>query len=348
MAKGLILMTALVPTVGHQYLIEFGARYPEIETTHVILSTREQEPISGHYRFNALREQFANNIRVGNTAIHHMTEEIQQEPNGPDDHEFWAAWKKAIIQRVGEFGPEDVVFASELYGVKLAEVLGCKFVPCDIAREVFKARGTDVRGNIRWNFSNIMPSFRWYFKRKVVLFGQESVGKTTMAKRLAEDFDCAWVPEWAREYLETVGPEITAEKMKTIERGQYAAMKASEYNTECPIVFYDTDLLSTIGYYGIFDKLPLPDSELEDLFDDTKGDLYIVMPDHVPFEPDVLRYGVDKRESQMHYWIGLLEAHDCKYIVAPTLDHEAQADHLFWKIAVWYQKEFNHIKEYKR
>lgn len=346
MAKGLILMTALVPTVGHQYLIEFAARYPGIDEVHVIISTREQEPIKGIYRYNALREQFWERLHI---KIHHMTEEIQQEPTGPDDHVFWDNWYDAIVKYVGaEFRPDDVVFASEIYGIKLAETMECKFVPCDIARDVFTVRGTDVRGHIRWNFSNIMPSFRWYFKRKVVLFGQESCGKTTMAKRLAEDFSVAWVPEWARQYLETVGSEITAEKMKTIEHGQYAAMKAAEYIADDPLIFFDTDLLSTIGYYGIFDELPPTDSELEDLFDDTKGDLYIVMPDHVPFEKDILRYGGDKRESTMQYWIDLLEAHDCKYIVAPEKSHEDQADLLYYEVAKWYDEEFKKIKEYKR
>lgn len=346
MPKGLILMTALVPTVGHQYLIDFALNYPGVDVTHVIVSSRKIEPIPGHLRVRAIERQFKQAVRSYDMELHHMTEDMPQYPE--DDPEFWDKWKRAIVSYVEEdFQPDDVVFASEEYGIKLAEVLGCKFVPCDQSREVFPARGTDVRNNIRWNFGNIMPTFRQYFKKRIVLFGQESCGKTTMAKRLAEDFSTTWVPEWAREYLETVGPEITPEKMKTIEYGQYAAMKAS-IDADVPLIFYDTDLLSTIGYYGIFNKEPYRDFELERLFEETKGDLYIVMPDHVPFEQDILRYGGDKRESDMQYWIDLLESRGCKYIIAPTGSHEDQADLLYWKIAEWYSDEFKAVKEFKR
>ena len=37
---------------------------------------------------------------------------------------------------------------------------------------------------------------------KVVLFGPESTGKTTLSKALADHFDTLWVAEYAREYLQ--------------------------------------------------------------------------------------------------------------------------------------------------
>ncbi len=36
----------------------------------------------------------------------------------------------------------------------------------------------------------------------ITIVGAESSGKTTLAMKLAEYFDCPWVPEYAREYLE--------------------------------------------------------------------------------------------------------------------------------------------------
>ena len=38
--------------------------------------------------------------------------------------------------------------------------------------------------------------------KRIVLFGPESTGKTTLAKKLAYHFQTNWVPEFAREYLE--------------------------------------------------------------------------------------------------------------------------------------------------
>ena len=37
---------------------------------------------------------------------------------------------------------------------------------------------------------------------KIVLFGPESTGKTTLAERLAAHYKTNWVPEYAREYLQ--------------------------------------------------------------------------------------------------------------------------------------------------
>ena len=37
---------------------------------------------------------------------------------------------------------------------------------------------------------------------KVVLFGPESSGKTTLSRQLARYYNSVWVPEYAREYLQ--------------------------------------------------------------------------------------------------------------------------------------------------
>lgn len=37
---------------------------------------------------------------------------------------------------------------------------------------------------------------------KVVLFGPESTGKTTLSRQLARHYNTVWAPEYAREYLQ--------------------------------------------------------------------------------------------------------------------------------------------------
>ena len=37
---------------------------------------------------------------------------------------------------------------------------------------------------------------------RIVLYGPESTGKTTLAKALAEHYQTTWVPEFARTYLQ--------------------------------------------------------------------------------------------------------------------------------------------------
>ncbi len=40
--------------------------------------------------------------------------------------------------------------------------------------------------------------------KKVVLYGPESTGKTTLSIELSKHFNTKWVPEYAREYLQNV------------------------------------------------------------------------------------------------------------------------------------------------
>jgi nicotinamide riboside kinase len=62
--------------------------------------------------------------------------------------------------------------------------------------------------------------------KKIVVIGPESTGKSTLCEGLARHFLRAgptdWVPEYAREYLQTRGIDYTYEDLTTIARGQLA------------------------------------------------------------------------------------------------------------------------------
>ena len=85
---------------------------------------------------------------------------------------------------------------------------------------------------------------------KVVLFGPESTGKTTLAKQLASHYKTLWVPEFSRIYaqkkLET-NEGLTKEDVMPIAIGQMKLENNLALETDS-ILICDTDLLETKVY----------------------------------------------------------------------------------------------------
>jgi NadR type nicotinamide-nucleotide adenylyltransferase len=305
---GLIVISGLLPTRGHQYLIDFASNFAD--QLHVIVCIRSFEPALTLDRAEVLARHYA---RTNVTVHEHYADDAPQNDDGTP--EFWAYWSNLVDRAITKRTKIDYLFASEHYGARFAEALGVTFIPVDIGREILSVTGTSVRRNLAENFKYILPEYQTKLSKTICMFGQESVGKTTMAKWLAAKLEGRWIHEWARPYLEEIGAEVTDEKMLNIVRGQFAAMVSAPKSL---FNIRDTDLLSTIGYYKIYGgKVP---KELYENFNLTKSDLYVMLNDNIPFEADPLRYGGDKRESTMQFWIDLLDEYDCKYHVVENTD----------------------------
>lgn len=345
MPNAIILMTALVPTLGHKYLIDFAeSLIPWDGQVHVIVGTMNREPVPGYQRIQAIRDTYS---EMGHVFIHWLDRDVPQEPSEHPD--FWNVWRD-IVREFVDVKPNDYFIASELYGIDMANVLGCRFIPCNRYRETIPIKGTTVREDLQGNFDMILPNFRRYLKKNVTIFGAESCGKTTMTKKLAQELNGYFVPEWAREYLETVGPEVTVDKMRTIVGGQFAVQRTAQLRlNDKPWAFYDTDLYSTLGYYRLWGKGTVEDiEEVTGLAEDVKSDMYIVMNDQIPFEADPLRYGGDKRESGMQYWVNLLEEFKLPYYVVKETDQRKQLTEVARFLTTWYDQQTKHIREYVR
>lgn len=343
---GVILMTALIPTIGHQFLIDFAHQFMKNAggSLHVIICSRSQEPISGAMRLSAFREHYLKQI-YGNKIKFYLYEN-DDAPQNPSDHfNFWNFWKETIeniTQKTFKY-----LFASENYGVQLANALNASFVPCDISRKILPVKGNWVRSDIYHNFEDILPEMRKYLRTKITLFGAESTGKTTIGSEVAHRLGYHFVPEWAREYLETVGAQLSADKMRAIATAQYALQTAvsNELMDKQGIIF-DTDLGSTFGYFKIYNGKP--PEYLRKWFQNSLSDLYIVMNSNIPFVPDKLRYGIDKRESTDEFWIDILKEFNCKYHVIKSTDKIYQINEVVEVIKSYNFMKFGSIKNFIR
>lgn len=55
----------------------------------------------------------------------------------------------------------------------------------------------------------------------ITIVGAESSGKTTLAQLLSSYFNCTWIPEYARDYLEGLGKDYTEEDLDIIAKRQW-------------------------------------------------------------------------------------------------------------------------------
>ena len=132
---------------------------------------------------------------------------------------------------------------------------------------------------------------------KVVLFGPESTGKTTLSRQLARHYNTVWTPEFARDYLQ----EKWNNERKTCEQDDLIKIAEGQITLENElakkadkVLICDTDLLETKVYseefYGGFVDNRLNDAAIENSYD-----IYFLTYIDTPWEPDDLRDRPEQR-----------------------------------------------------
>jgi len=139
---------------------------------------------------------------------------------------------------------------------------------------------------------------------RVVLFGPESSGKTTLATALAEAFQTTWVPEFARTYLQhkwdTQKEVCTLEDLEIIARGQIETENTALTNAN-KILFCDTNIWVTkIWSETHFDGYC--SSQIEHWTQAFHYDHYLLTTPDIPWEKDDLRDRPNDREAMFDYF----------------------------------------------
>lgn len=82
--------------------------------------------------------------------------------------------------------------------------------------------------------------------KKIVITGPESTGKSTLTQQLAQHYKSLWLPEYAREYLETNGKVYTQNDLLIIAQHQISVedkMMHDLKDSKEEWLFIDTDLI---------------------------------------------------------------------------------------------------------
>lgn len=152
---------------------------------------------------------------------------------------------------------------------------------------------------------------------RIVFYGPESTGKTTLAKNMAEHFNTQWVPEFARgllqEKFENTGKACEVSDIKPIVEGQLKTeneliKKASRY------LFCDTDPLETYVYAKVY----FPDTDftwLDNLNDNLNYNHYFLTYIDTPWEADDLRDRPDERQEMFEEFLNELKRRDKNFTI---------------------------------
>lgn len=152
---------------------------------------------------------------------------------------------------------------------------------------------------------------------KVVLFGPESTGKTTLSQQLARYYNTVWVPEYAREYLQ----EKWNNQRKTCEPHDLLPIAEGQMQLEneltkkaAKILICDTDLLETKVYAEAYYDGDC-DPVLEKYALQNTYDLYLLTYIDIPWEADDLRDKPTEREQMFTYFKDTLEKYGKNFII---------------------------------
>jgi len=152
---------------------------------------------------------------------------------------------------------------------------------------------------------------------KIVLFGPESTGKTTLSSQLARHYNTVWAPEYAREYLQ----DKWNNERKTCENSDLIPIAIGQMKLENKlakkadrVLICDTDLLETkvysSTYYGGY-----VDPKLDEAAKKNQYDLYLLTYIDTPWEADDLRDKPEERLEMFNTFEKALKTHKRPYLI---------------------------------
>jgi len=233
---------------GHQLLLETAlAEMDEMkvviydcpETTNVPLSVRANW-IRTLYPDIEVIEAWDGPLEVGDTP------EIKQR------HEDYII-NQLKIRQITHF------YSSEFYGDHMSRALGATNRLVDCNRDRVPISATRIRDNLYAYRHYLHPLVYRDHIINVVFLGAPSTGKTTLAERLATEYQTVWMPEYGREYWEThqIDRRLTLAQLVEIAEGHLEREERllGEANQ---VLFTDTNAITTymfsLYYHGGADE----------------------------------------------------------------------------------------------
>jgi NadR type nicotinamide-nucleotide adenylyltransferase len=270
------------PHRGHALLVDVALAH--VDQLIVLVYDYQAQSIPAQLRAAWMREIHpAADVRV-----------IPDEPRlDPQNTYAQAAHVRAFL----EDQPVSVLFTSEAYGERFAQLLGARHVSIDKDRVLVPCTGTMMRRSPVDYLDWMEPCVRAHYVKRFAIVGPESTGKTDLCVFLAERFATLWVPEYGREYARIKkdtghAGQWTTDEFYHIAREQ--ERRENEFARRANrVLFCDTDVFSARIWHERYvgsgvDVWPVAPPPV----------LYLIPYPDVPFVAD------DIRDSEhLRYWM---------------------------------------------
>lgn len=258
-------------------------------------------------------------VRAGWIRSLYPTVTVIEAWDGPQEVGYTPALTRAheryVIETLGVSGITHF-YASEPYGEHMSRALGAVDCRVDEGRLQVPISGTAARQDPFGSRAFIDPLVYRDLIANVVFLGAPSTGKTTLARRLAQEFDTQWMPEYGREYWEThqverrLSPaQLTEIAQGHIQREDALLERSNRY------LFTDTNAITTATFARYYHGRVEP--ELAALADaaGTRYDLVFVCDTDIPYDDTWDRSGEANREVFQRQVISDLNQRKVPYIL---------------------------------
>lgn len=283
---------------GHLHVIRKAAEI--CESMFVVLShSRKRDRIPFELRYRWLRDTLED-MGVGANVI-------PLEDASETKESSWDEWEKGrdhVVERIGS--NVDVVFAGSDYkGAYIYERLyRCPVIYVDRSETANISSTTIEKFPLGEGWEAMAPKFRKWYRKRVLVAGVESTGKTTMTGLLAKHYGSGHQLEYGRDVCETCYGETLMVPSDYIEiLHNHAALEWEKIeNSNGKFFFTDTDAIATLRFarqaHFASEDMNVIESLAWATAKANRYDLILFLEPTVPFVQDGSRIEYSERERQ--------------------------------------------------
>ena len=272
---------------GHQFVVETALAEMD-EVIVIIYDAPETTPIPLHIRSNWLRKLYP---QVKLVEAWDGPTEVGATPEIKRMHE------KYVIDHLKISGINSF-YSSEFYGEHMSLALGALNRLVDPMRKAIPISGSKIRENPFLYREYTHPIVYRDLITNVVFLGAPSTGKTTIAQRMAKEYETVWMPEYGRGYWEKhqVGHRLSLEQLVEIAEGHLEREENLLYQADT-YLFTDTNVLTTLQFSLYYHQKAAP--KLVELASSlpTRYDLVFLCDTDIPYDDTWDRSGDVNRKT---------------------------------------------------